>query len=447
MAGSYTKRRFVPRANSWAFCRMNDLNHSVFQPSIGKTRVRIAPKFKPIWTQKRRYKGMRGGRASGKSHHVADRLVTMATIEHVRSACMREVQNSIRDSSKRLIEDKIRDAGLDSLFKITDREIVCPHTESLFVFRGLQNHTASSIKSLEGFNYAWYEEAQNFTQRSLDLALPTFRSDSEQLFTWNTTDESDPVDKHFLSNLNDPDFLFIQANYWDNPWLPPELKGDILRDYRRDRDKYDHVWGGKHRRNSSARVFKNIKSFHFDTPSDAMFQHGADWGFAEDPTTLVRCFTGDLIDGNAIYNPDGRTLFIDYEVYALHCEIVNTPKLFDGLVPDAPQIARKWQIRADSARPETISHMQNHGYPLMVRSTKGPNSIVEGIKFLQDYDIVVHPRCRHTWDEFNWYSYRVDKKTEQITNDLEDKKNHVIDAVRYAVELLRRPEPEWYVSK
>lgn len=120
------------------------------------------------------------------------------------------------------------------------------------------------------------------------------------------------------------------------------------------------------------------------------------------------------------------------------CEIDRTPALFDSLVPDEPQSARKWPIRADSARPETISYMRRHGYDKIAAALKGPNSVMDGIEFLKSYDIVVHPRCRHTIDELTLYSFKIDEKTNEVLPVLEDKKNHVIDALRYAVEGVRR---------
>lgn len=427
----------------------------MLQRGNGMIRVEYPPILRPVWHKHIRYKGIVGGRGSAKSHTAAARYVNLAANEHHRVACMREIQNSIKDSVKQLLEDKIRMYGLSDYFKITDKEISCPSTDSLFTFRGLQNHTATSIKSLEGYTDAWYEEAQTLSQKSLDLATPTFRSDSEQLFTWNRTDPEDPVDSFFVNGVNevmpdgsigDPDFLLVVCNWEHNPWFPDELRRDMERDRRRDIDKYNHVWGGHYRVNSEARVFKNVRSFHFDTPSDAFFLHGADFGFSVDPTVLVRCFTGHMADGAPVYDPEGKTLFIDFEAYEVGCEIDHTPSLFDMLDPDNPKNARKWEIRADSARPETISYIRRHDYPLIVRSTKGPNSVIEGITFLQDYDIVVHPRCKHTLDEFSFYSYKIDPKTGKITRELDEKKNHVIDSVRYAIEPLRKLPPIWHVG-
>lgn len=378
--------------------------------------------FVPLLEPKR-FKGAKGGRGGAKSHFFAERLVEEMVCTHIRAACVREVQNSIKDSVKQLLEDKINLFGVSDEFDITDREIRGPN-DGLIIFRGLQNHTATSIKSLEGFNRCWVEEAQTISQRSLDLLTPTFRKGSELSFSWNPALATDPVDRLFSENKDDPDFECVHVTYADNPWFPDELRRDMERDRRRDPEKYAHIWLGEYQRNSEARVFRNWKVEEFDTPDDARFYYGADWGFSVDPTVLVRAFV------------EGRTLYVDAEVYQVGCEIDRTPDLFDKI-----EGSRKWPIRADSARPETISYMQRHGFPRLVPANKGAGSVEDGIEFLKSYDIVVHPRCRHTADELALYAYKTDKLTGEVLPVLEDKKNHVIDALRYAVELLRGAQP------
>lgn len=378
--------------------------------------------FLPL-LQPKRFKGAKGGRGGAKSHFFGGLGIEEMFAQHTRLACLREVQNSIKDSVKQLLEDKIHRYGLDAHFKITEREIVCPRTDSLAIFRGLQNHTATSIKSLEGFTRAHYEEAQSLSKRSLELAIPTFRAPgSEQWFSWNPDLPNDPVDTLFRENANDPDFVCVEVNYPDNPWFPDELRRDMERDRARDPDKYEHIWLGQYRRNSEARVFRNVRFERFETPANASFLFGADWGFSVDPTVLIRCFIV------------GRTLYIDREVYTVGCEIDRTPALFDK-IPGA----RKHAITADSARPETISYMQRNGFPRMRAAIKGPGSVEDGVEFLKSYDIVIHPdHCPHACDEFRLYSYEVDKKTGEVTVKLSEVKNHTIDSARYAVENVRR---------
>jgi phage terminase large subunit len=347
-------------------------------------------------------------------------LVEEAFSGHIRAACLREVQVSIKDSVKQLIEDKIDDLGVRGAFRSTDTEIRGPH-ESLFIFRGLQNHTATSIKSIEGFSRAWVEEAQTISQRSLDILRPTFRTSGSQLrFSWNPVSEADPIERFFNENQADPDFVLVTANWSDNPWFPAELRADMERDKLRDYDKFLHVWEGAYQRMGEAAVFRNWKTEEFTAPADAVFRFGADWGFSVDPTVLVRAFI------------QGRTLYVDQEAYAVGCEIDNTPDLFDT-IPGA----RKWTIRADSARPETVSYMQRKGFKI-IPAVKGPGSVEDGIEFLKSYDIIVHPRCKRTIHELTHYKFKEDKQTGEILPVLEDKDNHVIDALRYACEGLRR---------
>lgn len=402
--------------------------------------IEIAEVFEPLLGDQR-FKGAHGGRGGAKSHFFAENLIDQSLDSHIRCACMREVQNSIKDSVKQLLEDKIAKLQVAHLFNVTDREITGPN-DSLFIFRGLRNHTAASIKSLEGFNRGWVEEAQTISQRSLDIMIPTFRSNSQLMFSWNRTETDDPVDVMFRENYYrdlDPDFICVETNYWDNPWFPEELRRDMERDRRRDPEKYDHIWAGGYLKNSEARVFKNWVCESFESPTRALFMFGCDWGYSVDPTVLVRGFIGDWINGKAVPNPKGRTLFIDHEVYRIGCEIDHTPQLFDRLVFNEPQMARGWPIIADSANPQGISYLKRHGYPAIRGAVKGPNSIKEGIKFLQSYDIVVHPRCVHTRDELTHFSYEKDPKSGLILPTLSEKKNHVIDSLRYMVEPIRRP--------
>ena len=158
-----------------------------------------------------------------------------------------------------------------------------------------------------------------------------------------------------------PGAIVIQANYEDNPWFPNVLRAEMEYDRRRDPDKYGHVWLGGYRNNSEARVFRNWKVEEFETKKGAVFRQGADWGFSVDPSVLVRCYM------------EGRTLYVDHEAYMIGCEIDRLPDLF-RTVPDA----EKWFITADSARPETISYMQRHGFPRISAAVKGPKSLEEG---------------------------------------------------------------------
>jgi phage terminase large subunit len=383
-------------------------------------RIPTARIFEPLLYPKR-YKGAHGGRGSGKSHFFAGLLIERCALGNgVRAACVREVQKSLKNSVKLLVEDKIREYDLPG-FEILESEIRTPGG-GIIIFQGMQNHTADSIKSLEGFDICWVEEAQSLSQTSLKLLRPTFRkAGSELWFSWNPDKPSDPVDALLRGEEPPRDSVVVQANYSDNPWLPDELRADLEDDLRRDPDEFDHVWGGGYSRNSQARVFRNWRVEEFDTPDEATHRFGADWGFATDPSVLIRCHV------------DGRTLYVDREAWKVGCEIDHLPALFKQI-----EGSQKWMIRADSARPETVSYMRRNGFPRIVSAIKGPGSLEDGVEFLRSFDIVVHPRCENVIRELTRYSYKKDPQTDEILPVLEDKENHTIDALRYALEELRR---------
>lgn len=380
-----------------------------------------------------RYRAAYGGRGSAKSHSFATALVVRARRRTTRVLCAREIQKSIRDSVKRLLDDKIEAAGFRRFFQSTDTEIRGANG-SLFLFAGLRTN-ADAVKSMEGIDFCWVEEANKVSQRSLDLLIPTIRKPGSEIwFSWNPELETDPVDAMFRGDAGPPPRSIVRkVNFDANPWFPEVLREDMEWDRRRDPEKYAHIWLGEYLRNSEARVFKNWRVEGFDTPEDARFLFGADWGFSVDPTVLVRCFIGRLENGRAVADPTGRHLFVDREAYKVGCEIDRTPALFDT-IPGS----RRWPITADSARPETINYMQRHGFGNMKPALKGAGSVEDGIEFLKSYDIVVHPGCRHTSDELTHYSWKVDEQTGDVLPVLADKNNHVIDALRYAVEGIRR---------
>ena len=338
------------------------------------------------------------------------------------TVCIREVQKSIKMSVKKLLENKIQAMGAGAHFHVQDNMIKSTQGEGVIIFQGMQNHTSESIKSLEGFDCAWVEEAQSMSQKSLDLLRPTIRKPGSELwFTWNPHLATDPVDVLLRGDDPPPDALVNAVNYLDNPWFEDVMRSEMEYDRRRDPDKYAHIWLGEYQQRSESRVFNNWRIEEFTAPAEAMFRFGADWGFAKDPTVLVRCYVV------------GRTLYVDYEAYQVGCEILDTPDLF-FTVPES----EKWPIIGDSARPETISHMRKHGFPKIMGSVKGPGSVEDGVEWIKTHDIVVHPRCVHVIDELTLYSYKVDALTDLVLPVLKDKDNHVIDALRYAVEGLRR---------
>lgn len=377
--------------------------------------------FRPLIAPAR-YKGAHGGRGSGKSHFFATLAVTlMASRPGFRIVCVREVQRSIADSVKRLMEDKIAELGLAGFFVVTDTEIRGANG-SLAIFRGLQNHTAAAIKSLEGFDAAWVEEAQTISKTSLELLTPTIRKEGSELwFSWNPENEEDPVDV-FLRGNPPEGAVVIEANWSDNPFFPDPLREDMERDRKRDPDKYAHVWEGKYRSLSEARIFRNWRVGVEEEPTNAVWFYGVDFGFSVDPAAAIRCC---LLDRTSLY--------VTHEAW----EVGVPTEALPAFLHRVPNI-QDWPSRADSARPETIDYLRRHGFPKMRAAKKGKGSLEDGISFLQGLDITIHPRCPNTAREFGSYAYKVDKQTGEILPVPEDRNNHLIDALRYAVERLHR---------
>lgn len=211
--------------------------------SSSSLNIQTAKVFEPLLYPKR-YKGAWGGRGSGKSHFFAEMLVEQAFIKPgFRAVCIREVQNSLKESSKRLIENKIQTLDLGPHFDCQQAQIITPG-DGAILFQGMQDHTAESIKSLEGMDVAWVEEAQALSERSWRLLRPTIRKDDSEIWaSWNPRRRVDPVDQ-FFRGKPDPGIACVKANWRDNPWFTTVLESERVRDLANDPGGYDHVWEG-----------------------------------------------------------------------------------------------------------------------------------------------------------------------------------------------------------
>lgn len=365
-----------------------------------------------------RYKVFYGGRGSGKSHAVAQALTFLSSNTNLRILCCREIQNSIKDSSYQVLKDMTDRLGIGHEFKFTESEILHMRTGSRFIFSGLLRNE-NSIRSKEGIDICWIEEASSVSQRSWDVLTPTIRKPGSELWlTFNPLTVDDPTNV-FIENPP-PNAYVRKVNYWDNPFFPEVLREQMEWDKQNDFEKYLHVWEGYPLTISDAQVFKGrfvVEPIPEDLwkKADRLF-FGADFGFARDPSTLVRSFIFD------------NKLFIDHEAYGVGVEIDELPQLYRS-VPGADQ----WPIKGDSARPETISYLRRHGYNID-GAEKWPDSIEEGINFIKSFDkVVIDPRCKHTADEFRLYSYKTDRLTDEVLPVVLDKNNHTIDALRYSL--------------
>ena len=209
-------------------------------------RIETAPVFEPLLSPAR-YRAAWGGRGSGKSHFFAELLVEECLMQPgTRAVCIREVQKSLKESAKRLIEDKLKQFNLGEKqgFKVLMDRIDTPGG-GVIIFQGMQDHTAESVKSLENYRIAWCEEAQTLSARSLGLLRPTIRAEGSELwFSWNPTRKSDPVDQMLRGAELPTGATVVKANWSDNPWFPSVLEQERLDCIRTQPDQYPHIWEG-----------------------------------------------------------------------------------------------------------------------------------------------------------------------------------------------------------
>lgn len=390
----------------------------------GPLNIEFAPKVVPVLQSDKRYKVLYGGRGGVKSWSLAKHAVAEAAFTDMRFLCCREVQTSIKDSVHKLLVEKIHELRLDPLFTITDNSIRGIYG-SEFIFKGLR-HNLDEIKSTEGIDRCWVEEAEKVSEESWDVLIPTIRKHKSQIWiSFNPRDERSSTYQRFVVNPPpEADAAIVFLTYRDNPWFPDVLEKE--KEYCRlhDPEKFQWVWEGYPQKYGQAVIFKNkLRVEEFNTPEDATFYYGADWGYGPDPTCLVRCFIKE------------RTLYIDYSFYGYGIEIDDLPTCF-RTVPGV----ENWRIRGDSHRPDTISYLARHGLDV-IAAIKGPDSVKDGIEFLKNFDaIVIHPRdCnKGVIDDFENYRWKEDRITGDILPIPVDKKNHGCDATRYAIEPLMR---------
>jgi phage terminase large subunit len=386
-----------------------------------KTRIDFAPKLRFLFDPAR-YKIAYGGRGGAKSWGFARALLIKACQQPLRILCVRELQTSIQESVHKLLSDQIIAMGLSAFFEIQKQQIY-GRNGSQFFFAGIKN-TPSKIKSTEGVDICWVEEAQTVSEQSWAFLIPTIRKPGSEIWmSFNPHLSTDPTYQRFVTHAP-PHAAVVKIGYQDNPWFPEELEQERLYLLKVDPEAHDHVYGGECQTQSEAQVLRGkwcVESFETDATWHGPY-FGADWGFSSDPNTLVKCWVG------------GNNLYIEHEAYGLGVELDDTPRMFDT-IPGSSAHA----IRADNARPETISYMQRHGFPRVVAAEKWPGSVEDGVAYLRAFErIVLHPRTTHARDEAKLWSYKVDKLTGDVLPELVDKHNHIWDAVRYALQPIIR---------
>lgn len=375
----------------------------------------VGPLFTP-----HRYKVFKGGRGSAKSWSVARALLAVGSSSKKRILCAREIQKSIADSSYKLLVDQIELLGMSGMYDVLKTEIR-GHNGTEFIFRGLGNLTAESIKSFEGIDIVWPEEAHTISDRSWELLIPTIRKPGSEIWiTYNPDEETDPVDRRFIQNTP-PDCVVVEMNWHDNPWFPDVLKAEKDYLYSVDPETAQHVWGGGYRKISDAQILRGRWKVREFEPREGLWDgpyHGIDFGFSQDAGTMVRVW---------IWEGD---LYIEYEAAGLEVDTDELPALWDE-IPGA----RAYVARADNSRPETISAVKRLGYNRVIACKKWKGCEEDGIAHLRSYkNIVIHPRCKLAVEEAKNWSWKKDRLTGDILRVTTGKFDNTWAAVRYALE-------------
>ena len=377
------------------------------------------PHFARAMAQPSRYKVLYGGRDGAKSWTFGALALLRAVERPTRFLCAREFQNSIRESVHQLLRDSIERMGLPG-FTVTDQEIR-HNCGSLFLFKGLYANVRS-VKSTEGIDICWVEEAEMVSEESWRVLLPTIRKPGSEIWiSFNPRFETDPTYQRFIKSPP-PGTVTVRTSWRDNPWLSEKSREYIAHLFMVNPDEAEHVYGGEFARRSRASVLSGKYSIDKFIVSDAWFgpYYGSDWGFSVDPTTLIRFWLDDQ-----------GALYVEHEAYGVGVELENLPAMFDA-IPGA----REYTIRCDEARPETINFMCGKGFQC-IAAPKGKGSVEDGVTWLQSRShIMIHPRCRHTADEARTWSYKVDKLTGDPLPVLAPGNDHCWDAIRYGAQPL-----------
>jgi phage terminase large subunit len=376
--------------------------------------IQIPIEYKKLFDGNWREAAIYGGRYSLKSHTVARYLLIRARMAKTRVACFREFQNSIAESSHQLLADLIEEYELKE-FEVTNNAIVNTLNKSDFLFKGLHNNE-QSIKSIEGIDIGWVEEAQTVSQKSLEVLTPTVRKDgSKIIYTYNRLLEDDPVHTRLVVEGR-PNTLVLNINYdiaLKYNWMPDVIKLEMEDDKKNRPALYKHKWLGEPH-SLERKIYKDWRIID-EIPHEArLMRYGLDFGYSNDPTAIL-----------GIYEYDGGYILdeIEYKKGLSNREIADVLKAIDRAI-----------IICDSAEPKSIDELKTYGLSALA-SLKGNGSVLAGIQYVQDQKISITKRSSNLISEYRGYLWETDKNDpDVILNDPAPGKDHLMDAMRYAFE-------------
>ena len=376
------------------------------------------------------YRVLKGGRGSGKSVGAATVALIWGYAEKLTVLCVRQFQNSIRDSFyKELVEALESNPWLADHYIVTKESITGKNGTS-FIFKGLDRNP-QSIKSVAKIDLTIVEEGEDIPELSwINLEATVFRQPKSEIWcVYNPRKENSPVDNRFVKNPS-PNSIVVDVQWDDNPFFPERMEVLRQRDMRIfDPATYAWIWEGAYLTNSKSQVFHGRYEVKDFTPDDkwTMVQ-GLDWGYSQDPTAMIRAYVHD------------ECLWISHEAGDVGVELDDVAKVA-AQIPDF----HRYATRADSAQPAMISHVKGKGLPRLEPAKKGKGSVEDGIQFIRSFRrVYIHPRCKRTLEEFNLYSWKTDRMSGDVLDVPVDAFNHWIDALRYSLEpIMLRSRFNW----
>lgn len=384
-----------------------------------RAQIELPPKLIPVFAGKKRYRCAYGGRGSGKTRSFA--LMTAVRGYQCGQAglngailCGREFVNSLADSSLEEVKEAIRSVPwLANYYEIGDKYIRSRDRRINYLFAGLR-YNLDSLKSKARILLAWADEAESVSEMAWQKLLPTVREhDSEVWVTWNPETEGSPTDLRFRKHIGD-NGISVEVNYCDNPWFPEVLEQERLADKARlDEASYRWIWEGAYLQMSDAQIFRGKYEEKAFTPGEGWNgpYFGLDFGFSQDPTAAVKCW---VYDG---------CLYIERDYGKIGLELDDTAPMLRQHLPGI----EKYVVRADSARPESISYLKRHGLPRITGAQKGKGSVEDGIEFIKSFKrVFIHPDAAATLREFKLYSYKTDRLSGDVLPVVLDENNHCI---------------------
>ena len=401
---------------------------------MSEARVVLSDKARKVFGALRgsvSYRALYGGRGSGKSYSAALVAAVWGYAERLRVLCVRQFQNSIAQSFYAELKAAIESHWWLSEHYELQRDRIIGKNGTEFIFKGLHTNP-TAIKSLAKIDLTIVEEAEDIPEESwLQLEATVLRQPKAEIWAlWNPRKKASPVDVRFRQHPP-KDAIIAEINYTDNPFFPEGLKK--LCDRQRDILDYAtwaHVWLGKYLENSASQIFNGkyeVKEFtpgkHWSGP-----HQGLDWGYSQDPTAMIRSWIHD------------DCLWIEYEAGGTGIELDDVANAA-SVIPDFD----KYATRADSAQPAMISHVKAKGLRRLEPAKKGKGSVEDGIQFIRSFRrVYIHPRCKRTAEEFDRYSWKVDRLSGDILDTPVDAYNHWIDALRYSLEpVMLRNRMNW----